>query len=242
MNFKVIANYLDYDQRVRDRFFIHQIASLPPGKLLDLGAGGGPYRATCLDQGYSYYSQDYCQLPEALLKQGSYAPIDLVCDAASLPLEDHFFDYVLCSEVLEHVTNPQQVISEISRVLKPGGKLLFSVPYLTPAHQLPFCYVSGFTAQWIFKVFNDNNLSPSFYRYPLSGLDNLCKLLTMYAFNILASASALNPFKYILALMILPCILFLSLAKIIANSVESSVKNRLFVYGHLVIASKSYNQ
>lgn len=56
-------------------------------------------------------------------------------DAHHLSYKDGTFDCVLLMEVLEHVADPQRVLSECSRVLKPGGRLLFSTPYLAmPAH------------------------------------------------------------------------------------------------------------
>lgn len=45
-----------------------------------------------------------------------------------LPYLDACFDKVYCSEVLEHVLNPNAVIDEMKRVLRPGGTLVLSVP------------------------------------------------------------------------------------------------------------------
>lgn len=49
-----------------------------------------------------------------------------------LPFADHSFDHVICSEVLEHIENYQQVLREIERVLKPQGHLCVSVPRCWP--------------------------------------------------------------------------------------------------------------
>lgn len=53
-------------------------------------------------------------------------------DAHRLPFPDGSFDRVICSEVLEHVPDPDQVLSEISRILKPGGLFAASVPRYWP--------------------------------------------------------------------------------------------------------------
>lgn len=45
-----------------------------------------------------------------------------------LPYKDDFFDYIICSEVLEHVENPEKVISEFERVLKSNGTILLTTP------------------------------------------------------------------------------------------------------------------
>lgn len=49
-------------------------------------------------------------------------------DATSLPFDDNVFDRVICTEVLEHIPDDQKVTQEIYRVLKKGGKALFTVP------------------------------------------------------------------------------------------------------------------
>ncbi len=53
-------------------------------------------------------------------------------DATRLPFPDHSFDRVICSEVLEHIPNYLNVLEELVRVLKPGGKLAISVPRAWP--------------------------------------------------------------------------------------------------------------
>jgi SAM-dependent methyltransferase len=60
-----------------------------------------------------------------------YATLD------QLPLPDNAVDAVLCIAVLEHVANPAQVGRELARVLKPGGHLILSVPFLQPEHKVP---------------------------------------------------------------------------------------------------------
>jgi SAM-dependent methyltransferase len=50
------------------------------------------------------------------------------------------FDIVLCNQVLEHVFNPNEFLSEISRVLKTNGTLLLTVPFIWDEHEQPFDY------------------------------------------------------------------------------------------------------
>lgn len=56
----------------------------------------------------------------------------LQSDGYKLPFNDKSFDVVICSEVLEHVPSYQQLIAELVRVLKPGGRLALSVPKYLP--------------------------------------------------------------------------------------------------------------
>lgn len=51
----------------------------------------------------------------------------ITCPAEKLPLPDAFFDFISCVNVLDHVNDPQIVLDEIIRVLKPGGVFFLSV-------------------------------------------------------------------------------------------------------------------
>ncbi|MBB5210046.1 class I SAM-dependent methyltransferase [Microbulbifer hydrolyticus] len=55
-----------------------------------------------------------------------------VGNALQLPFADHFFDVVICSEVLEHIEDYQGVLNEINRVLKPSGVFAATVPAFFP--------------------------------------------------------------------------------------------------------------
>jgi ubiquinone/menaquinone biosynthesis C-methylase UbiE len=55
-----------------------------------------------------------------------------VADITCLPFDDHTFDLVICSEVLEHIPDQTVAIGEIIRVLKPGKNLVVSVPRYLP--------------------------------------------------------------------------------------------------------------
>ena len=54
-----------------------------------------------------------------------------------MPLENNQYDSAILLEVLEHCEHPELVIKEALRVLKPGGKLLFSVPFVWFYHDVP---------------------------------------------------------------------------------------------------------
>lgn len=59
------------------------------------------------------------------------APLD------AIPVEDGSFDVVICNAVLEHVLDPEAVVAELSRVLRPGGTLYLCVPFMQPEHLDP---------------------------------------------------------------------------------------------------------
>ena len=68
------------------------------------------------------------------------AVADYFYDGNIFPFEDSMFDSVLCNQVLEHIFNPDQFLSEIYRVLKPNGTLLLTVPFVWDEHEQPNDY------------------------------------------------------------------------------------------------------
>ena len=59
-------------------------------------------------------------------------------DAQNIPVKSNSMDCVKCTELLEHVEYPEKVLAEISRVLKPGGALILSIPFNYPIHSDPY--------------------------------------------------------------------------------------------------------
>lgn len=63
--------------------------------------------------------------------------VQVVGDAHALCFRDAQFEQVLCTEVLEHLCEPQRAIDEMMRVLEPGGVLLLTTRFLFPIHDAP---------------------------------------------------------------------------------------------------------
>lgn len=113
-------------------FALRVARELPPGsRLIDVGAGNSPYRE--LFEHLHYESADWENSPHP----GARA-VDHIGPAHDLPVEDGSYDAVLCTQVLEHVPNPGEVVREQYRVLRPGGRLYMTVPLVWELHELPF--------------------------------------------------------------------------------------------------------
>jgi len=144
----------NYNVVARDQWVAEQAQIIPPGSsVLDAGAGSCPYRD--LFSHCEYKTQDFSSLENKHLSGGAYGEIDYVCDIASIPVNDDSFDVILCSEVIEHVPEPEAVMSEFFRILKPGGKLLLTAPLGSGIHQEPYHYYGGFTPFWYEKVLSE---------------------------------------------------------------------------------------
>jgi len=103
------------------------------GLVLDIGSADR-WIETKLPKSTEYIGLDYPATGGHLYN----ARPTVFADAAQLPFANAQFDAVICLEVIEHVPDPVQVFSEISRVLKPKGKAWISMPFLYPLHDAPF--------------------------------------------------------------------------------------------------------
>lgn len=67
-----------------------------------------------------------------------YDNVDIICDISNLPFKDNSIDVILNIAVLEHVPNPQKVVDEIYRVLKPNAVIYTAFPFMQGFHASPY--------------------------------------------------------------------------------------------------------
>jgi len=105
------------------------------GTVLDIGAADR-WIARHLPAATNYIALDYPSTGRDLYA----ARPDVFADGANLPFADSTIDHIVCLEVLEHVRWPDKLLAEVARVLKPGGQLFLSMPFLYPVHDAPHDY------------------------------------------------------------------------------------------------------
>lgn len=104
------------------------------GRLLDFGCGNKPYK---------HYLKVDAYIGIDIQKIGhdhSQEQIEIFYDGKTIPLESASFDSVFSSEVFEHVFNLNDILKEINRVLKTGGNLLITLPFVWYEHETPHDY------------------------------------------------------------------------------------------------------
>lgn len=104
------------------------------GVILDVGCGEMPYKPLILNQpGVTRYLGLDIENPDY---QAKTKP-DIYWDGIQIPLPDESVDCAVATEVFEHIPDLNATLKEIFRVLKPGGSIFFTVPYLWPLHDMP---------------------------------------------------------------------------------------------------------
>lgn len=112
---------------------MHRYSKLLDGKLLDVGCGTKPYSSL-------FNVDEHVGLDIDSESSRKLGVADFFYDGNAFPFSDNEFDSILCNQVLEHVFSPDIFLREINRVMKPGAKMLLTVPFVWDEHEQPYDY------------------------------------------------------------------------------------------------------
>ncbi len=158
LNVVLTGNVGTGNSSFREEWLKVVLSEIPKGKkILDAGAGESQYKIYC--EHLDYIAQDFAMYDGVGDSKGiqkekrDYSNLDIVSDITSIPIENDYFDAVMCIEVFEHLPNPIEALLELNRVLKPGGKLILTAPFASLTHYSPYHFATGFN-----KYFYEHHL------------------------------------------------------------------------------------
>lgn len=146
-------------------------------RVLDAGAGECRFRS--FFPSAKYVGVDLAVGDEAW----DYTVLDAHADLAMLPFRDQTFDLTLNTQVLEHVLEPKVILTEIFRVLKPGGRLLVTAPQGWYEHQAPHDYFrfTSYALRYLLEssgyVVEEIKPMGGYFRYLGNRIGHLSKIL-----------------------------------------------------------------
>lgn len=105
------------------------------GTLVDIGCGIMPYREYILENSAV---KDYVGVDWKNSRYHLSVEPDKYWDGKTLPFADESVECCMATELFEHLPNPAGVGAEARRILKPGGFLFLTVPFLWPLHEVPY--------------------------------------------------------------------------------------------------------
>ena len=164
---------------VRKGLYNHlsELAKYVNGKVLDIGCGQKPYQGL-------FKCDEYIGLEIDTPENRKIKKADLFYDGKHIPLNDSSIDWVIASEVFEHVFNPDEFLSEIQRVLKPDGGLLISVPFIWDEHEQPYDFArySSFGLKYLLTKHGFDIVE---HRKINNGVEVIFQLVICYLYKIL---------------------------------------------------------
>lgn len=123
------------------------------GKLLDIGGERTNNRGNFR---FKRENENYYERITLNISKGTKP--DVLGSAENLPFDDDYFDIITCLEVLEHLKSPESCFSEFTRVIKPGGSVFLSAPWMVGIHGDPDDYFR-YTPSAIHNLADKNGLS-----------------------------------------------------------------------------------
>lgn len=113
--------------RIRNSYFIKYLTPNSNDNILEVGCGVGYFCQLLYKYGPKIYGVDVSSESIEYCKRNIDGDFT-IGDAESLDYEDHYFEKILCTEVLEHVEDDKKALKEMYRVLKPNGSLVMTIP------------------------------------------------------------------------------------------------------------------
>ena len=190
----------------------------PGARVLDAGSGEGGHRAAFPRQRYVGVDLGIGD------SRWDYSKLDAIGDLSALPFRDGSFEASINITTLEHVRDPQRVLTEMGRALKPGGRLLLIVPHEWEEHQQPHDY----------------------FRYTRYGLEHLLRSAGFAEFDIrpvggffrLLSRRLLNALQFFPGPLMLVAAIFFVPPALVLPWLEPLDRRRNFTLGYICIARK----
>jgi len=158
---------------------IRELGGRLGGRVLDVGCGTRPYEGLI-------HASDYVGLeldtPEARARDRA----DAYYDGRHFPFADGNFDGVLCNQVLEHVFEPDEFLREIGRVLKDGGLLLLTVPFVWDEHEQPRDY-GRYSSFGLASLLARHGFEILEARKTAADVRALCQMINAYLYKVTAT-------------------------------------------------------
>lgn len=169
------------------------------GKTLDVGCGQRPYESL-------FAATEYIGLEIDTPENRIHKKADVYYDGSVFPFGDAEFDSVVINEVFEHVFNPEGFMSEVGRVLKPGGALLMTVPFVWDEHEPPWDY-ARYSSFGLSAILRNHGFRVDILRKSVNDIRAVFQLLTGYIYkktvtrsplvNILLTLLLIAPFNLV---------------------------------------------
>ena len=189
------------------------------GKTLDVGCGQKPYEEL-------FSSSQYIGLEIDSEENRKNKKADFFYDGSTFPFPDAEFNSMVLNQVFEHVFNPDEFLHEANRVIKPGGMLLLTVPFVWDEHEQPHDY-ARYSSFGIRSLLEKHGFAVVEQRKSISDLRVIFQIANGYIFKKTVSKNGYVNLLVTLMLMAPLNILGELLAKLLPNNNDLYLDNIL---------------
>ena len=170
---------------------IRDLAPSITGRVLDVGCGTQPYRRL-------FVTAEYTGMELDTQENRVFKRADVFYSGHTFPFDSESFDSLVCSQVLEHVFTPLEFVRELHRVLRPGGALLLTVPFVWDEHEQPYdC--ARYTSFGLRALMTEAGFEIVEHIKTMGDVRMLCQLTNAYLYKVTVSKSPyLNLFSTLL--------------------------------------------
>ncbi|MFN8273789.1 MAG: class I SAM-dependent methyltransferase [Flavobacteriaceae bacterium] len=186
------------------------------GSVMDFGCGTKPY-AYLFDNNPEYIGVDLKL--EGWEERQKYA--DVFYDGKTIPFESERFDSMICTEVLEHVFNVEELLSEFQRVLKKGGKALITTPFMWEEHEMPYDF-ARYTTPALIYLYEKHGFRVVKHIKTGNNIRVICQFVINYV------KSYLPKHKIIRQILLMPFIIFFNIFSILIGNILPGDKTMYF--------------
>lgn len=168
------------------------IAAQLHGRMVDVGCGQQPYR-------HLFDVEEYCgvELDTEFNRKNKKA--EFFYDGKTLPFQAGHFDALLCNQVLEHVPDDEAFVAELARVVKPGGLLVLTAPFIWDEHEQPYDF-KRYTSYGIHALMERHGLSVIEFRKTCADASLAFQVINAYTYKTLLPR---NPYLHLLLTVLL---------------------------------------
>lgn len=168
---------------------LYQQRSVLSGVLLDFGCGRKPYKNLFSVQNYIGVDIEVSGHPHR------NSQVDVFYDGKTIPFSDQYFDCFLCSEVFEHLFNLEQILSEIHRVTKVGGRGIITIPFCWPEHEQPYDY-ARYTSFAIKQLLEKHCFEVISQKKTGGFFESVYQMFTLYVYSLFETRSQVLNFLF----------------------------------------------
>lgn len=189
--------------------------------MIDIGCGDKPYE----DLFYNVKKYEGIEIETSV---HTTTKADYVYDGITFPFTNESYDSIILNEVIEHVFNPDELLQEIRRIMKPEATMMITLPFVWDEHEQPYDY-ARYSSFGIKHLLQKNGFKVEVLEKSCPNFGVIFQLVNGYIYKITKKLPLIFRMLFILLLCFPFTILGLILGSLLPNNNDLYLDNILIV-------------